>query len=213
MYFNGRSSDGRLRLYLTFLVGPHARTAGRRTAGVRLQLETGGTSTSYSARGEVEEAALLADAPDIDIAGNHVRLEGLTYRISLALGDLTGDLLLGAVRGRSLPPSAIRGARGWGSGYTAPVLAGTLDGRLRTPRGLIELDRAVGYHDHNWGFWDGVTWQWGQVAHDELSIVYGRVFPPADAADPKRVPGFMAVLDSNGPAGFATSPIRWKCAR
>ena len=28
-----------------------------------------------------------------------------------------------------------------------------------------------------------MRWQWGQVAHDDLSIVYGRVFPPADVAD------------------------------
>jgi hypothetical protein len=204
LYFNGHSRDGSLRVYLTFLAGPHASTPGRRTAGVRLQLEHNGISASYSARGEIDEARLLADAPDLDIAGNRVRLDGLTYTISLALGGASGDLFLDAVRGRSLPPAAIRGAGGWVSGYTAPVLAGTFRGSLRTSRGPVALDGAIGYHDHNWGFWDGVTWQWGQVAHDDLSIVYGRVFPPAEAADPKRVPGFMAVLGPDGPAGFST---------
>ena len=46
-----------------------------------------------------------------------------------------------------------------------------------------------------------MSWQWGQVQHEGLSILYGRVFPPADAADPDRVPGFLAVLGPDGPIG------------
>jgi len=85
LYFNGRTPDGRIRVYLTFLVGPPAATAGRRQAGVRLQLEHEGRATTYRASGEVDEASVLASAPDLEIAGNRVRLEGATYRISLAL--------------------------------------------------------------------------------------------------------------------------------
>ncbi len=50
-----------------------------------------------------------------------------------------------------------------------------------------------------------MSWQWGQVAHDDISVVYGRVFPPADVADPSRVPGFLAVLGADGPLGFSTN--------
>ena len=39
----------------------------------RLQLERDGESTSYSARDEIDEASLLARAPDLEIAGNRVR--------------------------------------------------------------------------------------------------------------------------------------------
>src|SRR5207253_7586883 len=56
----------------------------------------------------------------------------------------------------------------------------------------------------NWGFWQGVRWQWGQVAHDDVSIVYGRVFPPPEVADPTRIPGFLAALGRDGPIGFST---------
>ena len=49
-----------------------------------------------------------------------------------------------------------------------------------------------------------MSWQWGQVQHEGLSILYGRVFPPADAADASRVPGFMMVLGPDGPLGQAT---------
>jgi hypothetical protein len=37
-----------------------------------------------------------------------------------------------------------------------------------------------------------------------LSFVYGRVRPPADAADPAHVPGFLAVLGPGGPLAFST---------
>ena len=204
LYFNGRTRDGRLRLYLTFLVGPRASTAGKRTAAVRLQLERAGRPTTYSARGEIDEALLLAGAPDLEIAGNRVRLEGLTYRITLAFAGLTGEIALDAAAGRSMPPAAIRGAGGWLSGYVVPVLVGTMRGTLHTGRESLTLESLVGYHDHNWGFWEGVRWQWGQVARDDVSVVYGRVFPPPEVADPTRIPGFLAVLGRDGPIGFST---------
>jgi hypothetical protein len=205
LYFNGHTADGRVRFYLTFLVGPESLTPGRRIAGVRLQLERDGTSTNYSAGAEIDEAELLAHAPDLDIAGNRVRLDDLRYRITLALPGVSGELSLAAEPGRSLPPATIRGARGWITGYTAPVLSGTFDGALTVAGQRVAINRAAGYHDHNWGFWKGVRWQWGQVAHDDISIVYGRVFPPADVADSGRVPGFMALLGPGGPLGFSTA--------
>jgi hypothetical protein len=204
LYFNGRTRDGRTRLYLTFLVGARAEAPGKRRAGVRLQLERDGRSSSYSAQGDVDEASMLAQAPDLDIAGNRVRLDGLTYRMTLAMPGLSGEIVLEAQPGRSLPPASIRGAGGWVSGYVVPVLAGTMRGTIRVGLEPLTIDGAAGYHDHNWGFWEGVSWQWGQVAHDDVSIVYGRVFPPADVADPARVSGFLAVLGPDGPLGFST---------
>ena len=58
---------------------------------------------------------------------------------------------------------------------------------------------------HNWGFWKGVRWQWGQVADGDLSFVYGRIVPPPDVADPDRVPGFLGVLGAKGALGFSTA--------
>ena len=49
-----------------------------------------------------------------------------------------------------------------------------------------------------------MTWRWGQVQHEGLSYVYGRVFPPADAADADRVPGFLLALGPDGPVGYAS---------
>jgi len=205
LYFNGHTADGSVRFYLTFLVGPAAATPGRRVAGVRLQLERNGLMKNYAAGAEIDEAKLLESAPDLDIGGSSVRLEGHRYRIQLALPGANGEIALDAVAGRSLPPATIRGARGWVSGYTAPVLAGTVRATLNVGGEQVSFENAVGYHDHNWGFWEGVRWQWGQVAQDDVSILYGRVFPPADVADPERVPGFLGVLGPEGPIGFSTN--------
>jgi hypothetical protein len=49
-----------------------------------------------------------------------------------------------------------------------------------------------------------VSWQWGQVQHEGLSIVYGRVRPPEDAADASRIPGFLIAIGPDGPLGYAT---------
>ena len=67
------------------------------------------------------------------------------------------------------------------------------------------MDDGAGYHDHNWGFWKDVSWRWGQVQHGDLSLVYGRIRPPADAADAERIPGFLAAIGPDGPVGYATN--------
>jgi hypothetical protein len=43
------------------------------------------------------------------------------------------------------------------------------------------------------------------VATEDLSIIYGRVFPPASVADVDRIPGFLGVLGPDGPMAFSTA--------
>ena len=210
LYFNGQA--GSARFYLTFMVGPR-NDSGRRIAGVRLQLDRNGRMTSYTASDEIDEPTLLASAPDLTIGGNEVRLDGAGYRISLDLtrqgddgasGHLTGTIVLDPDVGRSFPPFSIEGANGWVTGYTVPVLSGTIGGTLTIGAERVTLDGGRGYHDHNWGFWEGVSWRWGQVQHEDVSFVYGRVYPPPDAADPGRMPGFLTAIGPDGPLGYAT---------
>src|SRR5436190_6998408 len=62
LYFNGRTSDGRVRFYLTFIVGPKT-SPGLRSAGVRLQLDRDGTSSTYVAQATVDERVAIDKAP------------------------------------------------------------------------------------------------------------------------------------------------------
>jgi len=205
LYFNGRGADA--RFYLTFLVGPRT-PDGRRAAGVRLQLQRGDRTENYSTSALLTDAD-VAGAPNLTIGASSVRLEGQRYLVHLELAGPGGTRALGDVAlqgspGRLVPPIEMLGARGWRTGYVVPVMAGALAGSLTIGGETLSLD-GTGYHDHNWGFWKGVSWQWGQAQHEGLSIVYGRVFPPEDAADRERLPGFVGVLGPDGPLGFATN--------
>src|SRR5262245_2043511 len=85
-YFNGRTADGRVRFYLTFMVGPELQSRpGFRAATVRLQLDRDGQTTNYSAADEVDARKILDAAPDLDIGASQVRLEGQRYHIALRL--------------------------------------------------------------------------------------------------------------------------------
>ena len=205
LYFNGRSSDA--RFYLAFMVGPRTKP-DMRGATVRLQIERNGQMQSFATAAEISEGD-VSKAPDLSIGTNSVRLDGLVYRIHLDLTDAdgrraTGDIAIEASAGRLMPPVEITGARGWRTGYVVPVMSGTLDGALMIDGEPVSLAGGTGYHDHNWGFWKGVSWQWGQAQHGDLSLIYGRVFPPPEAADPERIPGFVGVLGPDGPLGYAT---------
>ena len=229
LYFNGRAGEN--RFYLTFLVGPASKGLGgedMRTAGVRLQLDRAGKRSSYSQSHDVNGAEILRSAPNLTIGLSHVRLDGLRYKLTLDLpaessvvvpgvprpdvvpgfsraSRVTGDLFIDASPGRALPPLTIRGAAGWVSGYVVPVMSGRLSGTLMVDGIPVVFEDGAGYHDHNWGFWKDVSWRWGQVQHGDLSLVYGRIRPPADAADAERIPGFLAAIGPDGPIGYATN--------
>jgi hypothetical protein len=206
LYFNGRARDA--RFYLTFMVGP-TQSDGSRSAGVRLQLDRGGHVENFSAPGRLTDADARR-APELTIGANHVRLDGLRYVIDLDLRGKDGRAAKGRVRieaspGRLVPPIEIGGAHGWRTGYVVPVMSGQLDGTIDVAGERISFDEGVGYHDHNWGFWRGVSWQWGQAQQGDLALIYGRVFPPREAADPERIPGFVGALGPDGPLGYATN--------
>src|SRR6185503_11736453 len=124
-------------------------TATRRTARCASTSRSSPALARQRPGGVIDETQLLESAPDLDIAGNRVRLEGLRYRIELALPGAAGELTLDAAPGRSLPPATLHGARGWLSGYVAPVLSGTVRGSLTVGGDRIAFENAVGYHDHN----------------------------------------------------------------
>ena len=205
LYFNGRSDDA--RFYLTFLVGPRE-PGGGRSAGVRLQLERNGRMQTFGASAVLTDAD-VERAPDLTIGASSVRLDGMVYRIHLDLSNgsgerAVGDLTLEASPGKLVPPIEIAGARNWVTGYVVPVMSGPLSGAITVGDSRVSLARGTGYHDHNWGFWEGVSWQWGQVQFGDLSFLFGRVFPPSDAANADRLPGFLGVVGPDGPVGYAT---------
>src|SRR5262249_5773381 len=163
---------------------------------------------NFSASAQLTEADVKR-APELAIGGNRVHLDGLQYVIDLDLRgergrSAQGRISIEASPGRLVPPIEIGGAHGWRTGYVVPVMSGNLDGTLDVATERVSFAGGAGYHDHNWGFWRGVSWQWGQAQQGDLSLMYGRVSPPPDAADPNRIPGFVGALGPDGPLGYAT---------
>ena len=89
---------------------------------------------------------------------------------------------------------------GFRSGYVVPALSGKLSGELTTPRGTLLLKDALGYHDHNWGTWAGVHWDWGQASDGACALVYGAVKAPNPGVQSG---GYFCVLvDTSGFLGL-----------
>ncbi len=53
---------------------------------------------------------------------------------------------------------------------------------IRRPETMNAPAGARTYHDHNWGTWGGVTWDWGQEQAGGYSVLYGGV----SGGDPDR---------------------------
>ena len=183
-----------------------------RIAGVRLQLDRAGQRSSYSQRQEVNEADILSSAPNLtigsnrvqarrDAVSNHARSSGRKSDVAV-----TGDIVIEASPGRALAAADDSGRRRLGIGLRRPRHVGPAQRHAHGRRSArLIFDDGAGYHDHNWGFWKDVSWRWGQVHHGDLSLVYGRIRPPADAADAERIPGFLAAIGPDGPVGYATN--------
>ena len=220
-YFNILSPDEQSWLYLTYLVGgSHADSAwGGQILANLVRMD--GTERRFEDRQEAGRVRFALDRPDLEIGGSSVRLRSdgryeLRARVPAADGTrdtLMVDLVLAPSDRRYLPPVDVSPG-GFTSGYVVPVLDGMSEGRLCSGGRCAEFADAPSYHDHNWGVWRQVTWDWGFARAGDLSILYGGVRRDADAdadaaaaaAEIARGGRFLFVVDSLGLRGVL--PIR-----
>jgi len=111
-----------------------------------------------------------------------------TYRITVRDPRLTADLELVPAPGLYLPPVE-RDVGPLRSGYSVPAVAGTMTGDIRAGETVLRLAGVPAYHDHNWGTWGGVTWDWGEASSPAGALVYGAIHlarpaPPIAAVRP-----------------------------
>ena len=153
--------------YLTALAGGEGRGA------VLVRIRRPGQS--------VEDVALPARVPpgsinersaDQRLGPAQIRNEAGRYHITVTDPRLTADLRMTPRPGFYLPPGEINGDV-IVSGYVVPVVRGSMSGYVRTPRGEVRLAAAPAYHDHNWGTWRGVTWEWGEAGGPDGAVLYG----------------------------------------
>ena len=175
-YFNVFDPATRAYAYLTLLTG--AQPLGVVLARVK------------APGGPVDDvlipSALLPGDISTTAAEQHVGPARLTagaggYRLTVHDPQLRVDLIIRPDRGFVLPAAEVRVGTAV-SGYVVPVARGRADGVIRAGGRTLTFKNAPAYHDHNWGTWAGVTWEWGQASSAAGALVYASVHQPNGAA-------------------------------
>jgi hypothetical protein len=78
----------------------------------------------------------------------------------------------------------------------APALHATAEGTVCLPA-CEPVRGAQAYHDHNWGVWRGVSWEWGAASDGASALLYGAV--RGEGAEEEGV--FAYLVDVRGARG------------
>ena len=77
-----------------------------------------------------------------------------------------------------------------------PGLRASATGDICVDAKCERFNGAQSYHDHNWGVWRGVTWDWGAARAGSYTILYGRVMGPDRQSG--QAPLLVYLVDSLG---------------
>ncbi len=235
-YFNVLSPDRRRWAFVTLMVaGDVGRpdSAGRPRWGGQVLVTThaqgeggrAGAVRRFAARVAPQEVRFSTHDADLRVGGASVTvLPDGRYRVVAAApaedgggGRATVDLTVAPAE-RAYFPGATLVSGEHASGYAVAGLRADGDGRVCAPGwgrdagGCEGFAGAQAYHDHNWGTWQGVTWEWGAGRAGAYTLLYGRVQPPDSSAAPG--PLFLYLVDSLGfRALFRPRVVRYEDAR
>jgi hypothetical protein len=201
-YFNVLSADRKRWAFLTFIVGgevPDGRWGGQILLTLHEEGKPARRFTATVPSASVAFSTWNADlrigeaGVTIDSAGRYtVRARAREERTGTALRV---DLVV-SPQPRAYFPGATLASGRFSSGYAVPALRATATGTLCIAERCERHDGAQAYHDHNWGVWRGVTWEWGAARAGSFTFLYGRVEPPDSVGSD--TPLFFYLVDSLG---------------
>ncbi len=202
-YFNVISPDRRQWVFVSFIVaGAVGSSTGRWGGQVLVTLhEQGKAERRFTAA--VPSARVVLGTGNADLQLGESRVDVLAdgrYRLhAVAREDVTGvplslDLDVSPAAGAYFPGAAI--TSGVVSGYVVPALRAEATGRLCVSGACQAYNGVQAYHDHNWGVWRGVTWEWGAARAGQYTLLYGRVEPPDSVGAIQ--PLFVYLVDASG---------------
>ena len=201
-YFNVLSDDGNRWVFLSLIVGGDVR--GDLWGGQVLITthEQGGRSRRFVTTLPRDSVRFSTMRADLTIGGSSVRVmpDGRYAVHAVARAEngndvLSADLIVSPAPGAYFPGASL-GSGDFVSGYAVAALRADASGTICIDGRCDSYEGAQAYHDHNWGVWSGVTWEWGAARAGTFTILYGRVNPPdrLDAASPL----FLFLVDSLG---------------
>lgn len=201
-YFNVLSPDRKHWAFISFIVGgavPDGQWGGQVLVTLHDQ---GGTSRRYVAGALPNAVRFSTSNANLSIGGSSVTvLDDGRYAIHAhataedGTGAVDVSLVVDPAPGAYFPGAELSTADNV-SGYVVPGLRADATGSICVGGRCEQYDRVQSYHDHNWGVWRGVTWEWGASRAGQFTLLYGRV-QPADSAVSSQ-PLFVYVTDSLG---------------
>ena len=201
-YFNVLSSDRKRWAFISFIVGGDV-TSSRWGAQLGITLrEQNGSTRRFARTYDRSQVRFSTTAANLQFGDGRVTvLPDGDYEVKATAREEAGRARISVVlRVHPAPyayfPGVAMASGGFVSGYTVPALRATASGKICVDAECEALNDAQSYHDHNWGVWQGVTWDWGASRAGTYTILYGRVYP-ADTAG--SVPPLLVyVIDSLG---------------
>ena len=201
-YFNVIAPDARSWVFLSFIVGGDVRdTTWGGQVLVTLHERDRPPRRFVSTVGRQQVRFSTADA-DLRIGEGQVTVlpDGRYAVRAIAREEGRGTPLTLSLEVAPMPrvdfPGATLVSGDFTSGYAVPGLRAEATGTLCIAAACIRYDRAQAYHDHNWGGWQGVSWDWGAARAGEYTLLYGRVAPEDSAGN--RSPLFVYLTDGQG---------------
>jgi hypothetical protein len=219
-YFNVLSPDRKRWAFISFIVGGDvASTKWGGQIGITLREQDGATRRFAATfdrsrvRFSTSDANLVFGDSDVVVI-----LPDGDYQVRAAAREENGapGRISVALRVHPAPyayfPGVAMGSGGFVSGYTVPALRASATGSLCVDGQCEHLRDAQSYHDHNWGVWRGVTWDWGAARAGQYTFLYGRVYPGDSTASIP--PVLVYLVDSLGfRAVFRPKMISYEDAR
>jgi hypothetical protein len=217
-YFNVLSSDRSKWVFISFIVGgavPNGQWGGQLLVSTH---EHGGASRRFVATVPPSGVRFSTSRADVAVGNSNVSVLADGRYAIRARGKEEGgtstidvNLVVAPAPGAYFPGAALSSGE-MISGYVVPGLRADATGSICIDGHCDEYQRAQSYHDHNWGVWRGVTWEWGAARAGSYTLLYGRV-QPADSTAASQ-PLFVYVVDSLGfRALFRPREIRYEDTR
>ncbi len=206
-YFNVLSADHRRWAFISFIVAGRVLAGPREWGGQVLVTlhEQGKPERRFTSNVPARLTRFSTNDADVRLGGSSVTVRGDGHYVvhaqaTSADGDaVTVDLDVAPAPHAYFPGAALTSGETV-SGYVVPALRADASGMICTGGSCERFNGTQAYHDHNWGTWSGVTWEWGSARAGPYSILYGRV-QPADSMLASQ-PLFLMLIDSLGFAGL-----------
>jgi hypothetical protein len=201
-YFNVLSPDRSTWAFISLIVGgavPNGQWGGQVLVTLHKQ---GGTQRKFVATVPPAAVKFSTLAADLEIGTSSVVvLSDGRYAVRAKAreeggsGTVDVNLVVAPSPGAFFPGAALSGGD-LVSGYVVPALRASASGSICVDGRCDDYAQAQAYHDHNWGVWRGVTWEWGAARAGPYTILYGRV-RSSDSTVASQ-PLFAYVVDSLG---------------